>query len=149
MNKPAKPGERPALVPACISAARSFAGTLPVLLGVILLMGLFQNFVSTETLQTLFTGSIAGDTLSGALLGSVSTGNAIASYIIGAALLNRGISLFAVFAFLITWVTVGLAQLPAEAAILGKKFAFIRNGLSFFFALAIAVATTLTWMALS
>ncbi len=149
MGKNARPDERPALFSCCISAARSFAGTMPILLGVILLMGLFQNFVSPDALQTLFTGAIARDTLTGAFLGSISAGNAISSYVVGAGLLEKGISLFAVMAFLITWVTVGLAQFPAEAGILGRKFALARNILSFLFALAIAVATTLTWMALS
>jgi hypothetical protein len=63
------------------------------------------------------------------------------SYIIGGELLKQGISLIAVTAFIVAWVTVGFIQLPAESMILGKKFAFVRNILSFIFAIIVALIT--------
>jgi uncharacterized membrane protein YraQ (UPF0718 family) len=67
------------------------------------------------------------DSLWGTALGSVFTGNPINSYIIGRQFLERGVSLLAVTAFICSWVTVGLLQLPAEIAALGWKFALVRN----------------------
>lgn len=39
---------------------------------------------------------------------------------------------------IVSWVTVGVVQLPAEALLLGGRFAMLRNLLSFLFAIVIA-----------
>lgn len=65
------------------------------------------------------------------------------SYIIGGELLKNGVSLVAVLAFIVSWVTVGTVQLPAESLMLGRKFALLRNGISLIMAIAIAVLTVL------
>jgi uncharacterized membrane protein YraQ (UPF0718 family) len=108
-----------------------------------LLIGLFNAFVSEEWLTSVFSGNVPLDTLWGACFGSIFAGNPINSYVIGGELLKYGVSLFAVTAFIVTWVTVGLVQLPAEIAAFGKKFAFLRNGLSFVLAIPIAILTVL------
>jgi predicted Fe-Mo cluster-binding NifX family protein len=131
------------LVHATISAARQFVNLLPILIGVVLLVGLFNTFVSEEWLKSVFSGNVILDTLWGACFGSIFAGNPINSYVIGGELQKYGVSLFAVTAFIITWVTVGLVQLPAEIAAFGKKFALLRNGLSFVFAIPIAFLTVL------
>ena len=112
-----------------------------MLLGVIMLIGLFQSFVSKKMISSVFTGALFRDTMIGNLIGSISTGNPINSYIIGGELLGHGVSLFAVTAFIVSWVTVGIIQFPAEAAILGKKFAFARNLLSFILAFLVSIGT--------
>ncbi|GAG00736.1 unnamed protein product, partial [marine sediment metagenome] len=84
------------------------------------------------------------DPLIGAIFGSVSSGNPIISYIIGGELLDQGVSLIAVTAFILAWVTVGIIQLPAESLMLGKRFAITRNILSFITALIISILTVLT-----
>jgi uncharacterized membrane protein YraQ (UPF0718 family) len=78
----------------------------------------------------------------GSLLGSVSAGNPIVSYIIGGELLDQGVSITAVTAFLVAWVTVGLVQLPAEMALLGKRFALYRNGFAFISSMVVAIVVT-------
>jgi len=50
----------------------------------------------------------------------------------------------AITAFIISWVTVGIVQLPAESLMLGKKFAFTRNIVSFITAIIIAILTVFT-----
>ena len=120
-------------------AARQFVTLLPMLVGVILLMGLLQAFISRELLTSIFTGDLFFDTLWAACAGSIIAGNPINSYIIGGELLKFGISLFAVTAFILTWVTVGIVQLPAEMAALGRKFALIRNGLAFLLSIPTAI----------
>lgn len=125
-------------------AIKSFVTTLPILFGVILLIGLFKTYVSSEAISSVFTGELFKDTFIGSAVGSISAGNPITSYIIGGELLKEGVSLFAVTAFITAWVTVGLIQLPAEASLLGKRFALSRNILSFIFSILVAIATVLT-----
>lgn len=123
---------------------KGFGAMLPMLFGIILLLGLFKVYITPEMIASVFTDRPFHDTLLGALIGSISTGNPITSYIIGGGLLDDGVSLFAVTSFILAWVTVGMVQLPAEAAILGKRFALTRNGLSFILAIVVAMATVMT-----
>jgi uncharacterized membrane protein YraQ (UPF0718 family) len=134
-------GNKEGIIASFYKALKSFVVVLPVLLGVILLIGLFKIYITPDLLSSVFTGNLLRDTLFGSILGSISAGNPITSYIIGGELLGEGVSFFAVAAFIVTWVTVGLVQLPAEAAILGKRFAVARNVLSFIFAILVAIAT--------
>jgi uncharacterized membrane protein YraQ (UPF0718 family) len=123
---------------------KSFGVMLPVLLGVILLIGLFKTYITPDLISSIFKGKLLQDTFIGSLIGSISAGNPISSFIIGGELLKEGVSLFAVTAFIVAWVTVGIIQLPAEASILGKRFALTRNFISFVFAIIVAIATVLT-----
>ena len=125
-------------------ALKSFGAILPILIGVILLIGLFKVNIPSKLISSIFTGEIFRDTFFGSMIGSISAGNPITSYIIGGELLKEGVGLFAVTAFITAWVTVGLIQLPAEASILGKRFALMRNVLSFLFSILVAIATVLT-----
>ena len=122
-------------------SSNQFINLLPMLVGVVLLIGLFNAFASKELLSYLFSGNRALDTLWGACFGSFFTGNPINSYIIGGELLEYGVSLCAVTALIIAWVTVGLVQLPAEISALGCRFALVRNAISFALSIAIAFAT--------
>ena len=79
------------------------------------------------------------DLVSGAFCGSILAGNPVNSYVIGGELITNGVSLFAVTAFIMAWVTVGIIQLPAEIAALGKRFALIRNAISFLLSMIIAM----------
>ena len=123
---------------------KSFVTVIPILLGIILLLGLFRSFVSKEMITSIFTGKWLPDTLTGSLIGSISAGNPVSSYIIGGELLKEGISLFAVTAFIVAWVTVGVLQFPLEAATLGARFALARNVISFVLSILVALATVLT-----
>jgi len=129
-------------IPALKGALRPFAGLLPVMAGVILLIGLFKTFFMKEWIAGIFSGGILRDVFSGACLGSLLAGNPINSYLIGAGLVHRGVSLFGVTAFMAAWVSVGVIQLPAEMEALGRRFALARIGLSFCFAMAVSLFTT-------
>ena len=137
--------DRGTLLQAAKSAARQFASLLPILIGVVLLIGLFNAIVSEEVLASILSGNPVLDTLWGACFGSILAGNPINSYVIGGELLKYGVSLFAVTAFIITWVTVGLVQLPAEIAALGRKFALVRNAISFVLFTAMAALTVVVF----
>jgi predicted Fe-Mo cluster-binding NifX family protein len=122
---------------------------LPIFVGVVLLIGLFNTFISKDLLSSIFSGNALLDTLYGTGLGSILAGNPLSSYVIGGEMLEQGVSLFAVTAFITAWVTIGLVQLPAEMAALGKKFALIRNALSMVLCIAISILTVLTYYAFS
>jgi predicted Fe-Mo cluster-binding NifX family protein len=124
-------------------SGNQFATMLPILIGVVLLIGLFNALVPAESLASLFSGNAILDTLWGACSGSILAGNPINSYVIGGELLKRGVSLFAVTALIITWVTVGLVQLPAEMAALGRRFALVRNAICFILSVPIALITVI------
>jgi uncharacterized membrane protein YraQ (UPF0718 family) len=133
--------DRSAVVQALKISARQMTHLLPIVIGIILCIGLFTAFISEELLSSVFSGNPTVDTLLGAGLGSVFTGNPINSYIIGGELLKHGVSLLAVTAFITAWVTVGIVQLPAEIAALGKGFALVRNAVSFVMCLVVAILT--------
>ncbi len=117
--------------------------TLPVLVGVILLIAWVINAIPPYFYNKFFTGNNIIDSFLGSLIGSVAAGNPTSSYIIGMELLKQNVGLVAVTAFIISWVTVGVVQFPAEALLLGKKFALIRNTVSFFSAIIISILTVL------
>jgi len=121
-----------------------FIGILPIIVGVILFTGLLVVILPTEVATGWFCGNDLLDALIGATAGSVSAGHPITSYLLGGELLTKGVSLVAVTAFLISWVTVGSIQLPAEALMLGWRFAIFRNLLCFGFSILIAVLTVTT-----
>jgi predicted Fe-Mo cluster-binding NifX family protein len=129
------------LLQAFRSSCNQFMNLLPIMLGVVLLIGLFNVFLSREFISLMFSGNKVQDTLLGACMGSILGGNPINSYIIGGELLEQGVSLFAVTPFLVAWVTVGLIQLPAEIAALGRGFALARNALSFLLSIITAIVT--------
>ena len=84
------------------------------------------------------------DVLLGATVGSVAAGHPVASYILGGELLAEGVSLLAVTALIVSWVTVGVVQLPAEALLLGRRFAIYRNLMCYLFAILIPFLTVYT-----
>jgi uncharacterized membrane protein YraQ (UPF0718 family) len=135
--------DRRSVVQALKISAHQMTNLLPIVIGIILCIGLFTALLSEEFLSSVFSGNPALDTLLGAGLGSIFTGNPINSYIIGGEFLRYGVSLMAVTAFIIAWVTVGIVQLPAEIAALGKDFALARNAVSFVMCLVIAILTVM------
>ena len=121
-------------------ASKGLRKMLPIIAGVVLLIGLIKTVTPTSLYAGLFQGRVLADSLIGAGLGSVLTGNAATSYIIGGELMDKGIGLLPVTAFLVSWVTVGLVQLPAES-VLGTRFAVLRNVTSFLLAIVVASVT--------
>ena len=136
--------EKKDIVSTLFKAFKSFGTSLPIILGVILVLGLFRTFVSKQMLSAVFTGEFLRDTIVGALIGSISAGNPVNSYIIGGELVKENVSLIAITSFLVAWVTVGIIQFPAEATILGRRFACVRNILGYILAILVSIATVKT-----
>lgn len=119
----------------------SFVNILPIIAGMLLLTS-WVMLLMPDTLATeLFTGNGFVDTLLGAGIGSIAVGHPLVSYILGGESLDAGVSLLAVTAFIVSWVTVGVVQLPAEILYFGKRFALYRNAFSFFAAIGVAFLT--------
>jgi len=118
--------EKPNWHEALRKAVKQFAGLLPVLLGVILLVGLIHGFLPKGLLLAAFRGNVLQDTVLGVLIGSTLAGNPINSYVMGDTLLKMGLSPYGVTALMLSWVSVWVIQLPAEKAALGLRFAIIR-----------------------
>ena len=118
--------------------------SIPILLGILLLIGLINTAIPKDFFSRIFTGRRLLDPFIGALFGGVAAGHPLTSYVIGGELLQNGIGLVAVLAFIVSWGTVGCIQLPAESLMLGSRFALVRNGVSFLMAVLIAVLTGFT-----
>lgn len=130
-----------------IAFKKAFMGFLsmsPLLLGTIGLVGLMQTFITPAMIKLLFGYGSVTDTLMGTFAGGISVGQGIISYVIAEELKTQGVTLFALSAFILSWVTIGVAQLPAEASMLGLKFTIIRNILSLLFTLLISYLTVMT-----
>ncbi|VBB44533.1 conserved membrane hypothetical protein [uncultured Desulfatiglans sp.] len=134
--------DRRSLGRAFSDACRQFRNLLPVMAGVVLLMGFASVFLPARILTDLFSGDPAWDSFLGACAGSLFAGNPVNSYLIGREMLDQGVSLIAVTAFMSAWVSVGLVQLPAEIAALGWEFALLRNLCCFGLSLGTAIAAT-------
>ena len=116
----------------------------PMLLAVIALVGLFETYITPQMIHSFFNGHVIHDTILGTTAGAVSVGQPFLSYIIGGELLQEGVSLYAVTAFILAWVTLGLIQLPLECSIFGLRFAVVRNLLSIFFAFIVSWTSVYT-----
>ncbi|MFC1685624.1 hypothetical protein ACFLZZ_01220 [Nanoarchaeota archaeon] len=126
-----------------LNSLRGIANSLPILFGVILLIGILSNLLTKDIYANIFTGNLLFDPLIGSVIGSISAGAPFISYIFGGEMLSQGVSLVAVTAFIISWVSVGVITLPVEAHFLGKRFSIIRNLLSFVFSIIVAIVTVL------
>jgi len=116
--------------------------TFPILLGVVLLISLFNVWLFSFENLILFNGNWY-DVLIGSIMGSILAGNPVTSYVLAGEFLGKGISLLVVTSFIVSWVTVGIIQFPAESILLGKKFAITRNVTAFVFSIVVGVITVI------
>ncbi|BCD59353.1 MULTISPECIES: permease [unclassified Nitratiruptor] len=123
---------------------KSFFKILPMLIGVIGVVGIFKVFITPDLLASLFTEKPFYDTFIGLFAGAIAVGQAIISYILGGELLESGVSIYGVTAFILAWVTLGIVQLPLEASVLGIRFTILRNILAFVFTFLVTIATVWT-----
>lgn len=135
--------------PSLKKTLQGFFALLPIVLGMLLVTSLGMSLFSGKITEGFFGHGILADTVIGALIGSIALGHPSASYILGGELLAAGVELGAVTAFLVSWVTVGVAHLPAESLLLGRRFAVVRNLIAFAASIAIGFLVPLTLRMLS
>lgn len=136
--------EKPSFIQVLKKATYGFISMSPTLLGVIGLLGIMQVYITPDMLGSVFGQGMFIDTLLGAFFGAISSGNPSISYVLGGELLEEGTSLYAVTAFMLSWVTLGIIHLPAEITALGARFTLYRNLLSLIATIIIAMATVVT-----
>ncbi len=124
---------------------KSIINNLPIMLGIILLLGIIEQFITFDKVAEIFTRRTLTDTVIGSLVGSIFAGNSMNSYIIARELQTAGVSMFAITAFLVSWVTVGILQAPIEAKMFSRSFAVKRNIYSAIFSVFVAVITVAVW----
>lgn len=113
------------------------------MLGILMLVN-FLNPLLAQYYSKIFTGSYIIDPFIGAVAGTLSFGIPVVSYVTGGEMLQQGVSLIAVTAFIISWSTVYFVMLPLEISNLGKKFAIVRNSMNFVVSILIAILTVVT-----
>lgn len=128
---------------AFLKTIQSIRTSLPIIIGILMLVNLINPLLQNYYTR-IFTSNYFVDPFIGAILGSISFGIPLVSYVIGGELLKEGVSLLAVSAFLLAWSTVGIVMLPLETSSLGRKFTLLRNSLNFITAIIVAVLTVLT-----
>ncbi len=121
-------------------AVKSFLRILPIVFIIIIFIGLFLGFVSPNLISEIV-GEQSGfsGVLFVALLGAISHIPSLISFPLAASLIKSGASVTAVAAFITTLTMIGIMTLPLEIKELGKKVALLRNGISFVFAIIIAL----------
>ena len=124
-------------------SVKGLINIIPIFIAILLLVSVITVLIPKSFYQELFTGNAFNDSLIGSLLGGVLIGNPLTSYVLGDAFLQNSVSLIAVTSFIVSWTTVGIIQIPAEAILLGRSFAIYRNIIAFVFSVIVAFTTSL------
>ena len=127
-----------------VESARIAKGQLlsigPKIAAILALIGLVLALIPQQYIQALLGGaSIFLSTIYAAAIGTITILPAFVAFPLSASLVERGAHLVAVAAFITTLTMVGFATMPIEIEYFGKRFALLRNGVSFLAALFIAV----------
>jgi len=119
---------------------------LPVVLIIILFIGLLLGLASPETISK-FIGEQSGwgGFLLIAILGATAHIPSLLAFPIAASLIDSGAAITSVTVFITTLTMIGIVTLPLEIQLMGKKFAILRNGLSFIIAILIALIMGVIW----
>lgn len=112
----------------------------PSALAIILVIGLIVGFIPPKWIASAI-GSDRGivGVLIAAFLGAVLFIPALIAFPLAKSLLAMGAGTMAIAAFITTLTMIGFIFLPLEIKELGKRFALLRNGLSFAVAIIIAL----------
>jgi len=123
-----------------IVAVKSFFRILPIVFTIIIVIGVFLGFVPpTRISEVVGEQAGIGGVIIIAFLGAILHIPALISFPLAASLLKGGASVTAVAAFITTLTMVGIVTLPLEIKELGIKITLLRNGISFIFAIIIAL----------
>ncbi len=117
-----------------------FINILPMVLGIVMIMGLLMGLVPKEYISKLI-GEKSGilGILITAVTGSILHIPSIIAFPLAGGLVERGASVTSVAVFITTLTMIGVVTLPLEIKELGKKMAFLRNGISFVIAIIIGL----------
>lgn len=115
-------------------------GMLGSILSIIFLIGMILTVLPPENIAE-FVGkqSLLSATVISAAFGTITLIPAFIAFPLVGTLVDAGVSIVPAVAFLTTLTMVGIVTFPLEKREFGTKFAVTRNGLSFIFAIAVAL----------
>ena len=124
---------------ALIKAWKSFKNILPLLLGVILLIGLMLSILDTKLISRII-GEKSGPlgVLLASVVGSITLIPGFIAFPTAALLLEGGVGYIQIAAFVQTLMMVGIVTLPMEIKYFNKKVAILRNVISFVLSIGVA-----------
>jgi len=121
-------------------ALKGIIRMIPALGILIVLVGLIMGFFKPEMISRFFgdkTGFIG--IMLASLAGAVLLIPSLIAFPLTASLVSSGASISVAAAFITTLTMIGFVTMPIEIKELGKKFTFMRNGISFVIAVGIAL----------
>lgn len=118
---------------------KSLKGLAPRILGMVALVGLVLAVVPPPTIRQLFTYQGIGGFVLVSAIGSVITMPAPIGFALVGSLFKLGAAPASLAAFVTTLTMVGVMSAPMEISCFGRRFTFIRQGLSFVSAIAIGL----------
>lgn len=115
-------------------------GMVASILSIIFAIGLILTILPpTEIAGFVGKQSVLLATVAAALFGTITLIPAFIAFPLVGTLVNAGVSVVPAVAFLTTLTMVGIVTFPLEKREFGAKFTAVRNGLSFLFAIVIAL----------
>lgn len=111
------------------------------IVGILLIIGLLVTFIPFDRISENMAGGVNQlfSVIFFGALGSITIIPAFVAFPLVGSFLDAGIDIMSATSFLTTLTMVGIVTLKLEMAEYGKKFALLRNGLSFVFAIIIAL----------
>ena len=122
-----------------IKAWKSFENILPLLLGVIFLVGILIAVLNTQVISKLI-GSSSGflGVAIPSTIGAITLIPGFIAFPTAALLLEGGAGYMQIAAFISSLMMVGIVTLPMEFKYFGKKISIVRNILAFLFSFLVA-----------
>lgn len=110
------------------------------IIGILLMIGLILTFIPPKLIiEVMGKSNVYISTIVSAIVGSVTLIPAFVAFPLVGSFVDIGASIVPAVAFLTTLTMVGFVTFPLEKQEFGKKFAIVRNIISFVFAVCIAL----------
>ncbi len=136
--------EKPLLKKAFKKSLFSFISIFPMIMGVVGLVGLMQIYITPDMISKFFGYGDILDIFAGTFAGAISVGQGMISYVVADGLMEQGVSIYALSAFILSWVTLGFIQIPAEATVFGVRFTIYRNILTLISTILVAYLSVIS-----
>ena len=126
---------------ALIKAWKSFENILPLLLGIIFIVGILIAVLNAQVISKLI-GSSSGflGVAISSTVGAITLIPGFIAFPTAALLLENGAGYMQIAAFISSLMMVGIVTLPMEFKYFGKKISIVRNILAFLFSFLVAFA---------
>lgn len=126
---------------ALIKAWKSFENILPLLLGIIFIVGILIAVLNAQVISKLI-GSNSGfiGVAISSTVGAITLIPGFIAFPTAALLLENGAGYMQIAAFISSLMMVGIVTLPMEFKYFGKKISIVRNILAFLFSFLVAFA---------